>query len=178
MEPAGDDQPIVTGRLSLTPLTVDDAEEMAGALDDERLHEFIGGRPATAGELEERYRQLVAGPADPATEAWRNWVVRRNDTGEAVGTVQATVSTAPDGRRTAEVAWVVGVPWQGQGFATEAARALVDWLHGHGVGEVTAHVHPDHHASAAVARRVGLRPSEERHDGEVLWREARGRTAT
>ncbi|MDQ0748669.1 RimJ/RimL family protein N-acetyltransferase [Streptomyces africanus] len=83
-----------------------------------------------------------------------------------MGTVQATV--AED--RCAEFAWVVGSPWQGRGFASEAARGLVAWLRGQGVQTITAHIHPDHLASAAVAAGAGLAATEEEQDGEVRWR--------
>lgn len=142
---------------------------MVGVLGDARLHEFVGGQPATLEELRARYRQLVAGSGDPA-EWWGNWVVRTTTDGRAVGTVQATVAEAADGALSAEVAWVTGLAWQGQGFATEAARALVDWLHGRGVAEVTANIHPAHHASAAVARGAGLHPTGDEVDGETVWR--------
>jgi RimJ/RimL family protein N-acetyltransferase len=59
----------------------------------------------------------------------------------------------------AEIAWVVGTPWQGQGIATEAARALVAWLRNRSVRTVIAHIHPRHHASAAVAAAAGLTPA-------------------
>ena len=52
---------IETEPLRLEPLRVDHAVEMAAVLDDERLHAFIGGRPATLEELRARYVQLVAG---------------------------------------------------------------------------------------------------------------------
>src|SRR5258708_29124460 len=52
---------IATRRLLLTPLRPEDAEPMAGVLADERLHEFIGGSPASADELRSRYRRLAAG---------------------------------------------------------------------------------------------------------------------
>ena len=64
---------------------------------------------------------------------------------------------------------MVGAAWQGRGYATEAAQALVGWLHGHGVANVTASIHPGNAASAAVARRAGLVPSSEVVDGEVVW---------
>jgi hypothetical protein len=39
---------IVTERLVLAPLTIDDADAMVVVLGDQRLHEFIGGdRPAS-----------------------------------------------------------------------------------------------------------------------------------
>jgi RimJ/RimL family protein N-acetyltransferase len=80
--------------------------------------------------------------------------------------VQATITG--EGRR-AEIAWVVGLQWQGQGYATEAARALVGWLDTRGLQVIQAHIHPGHAASAAVARRAGLRPSGLVEDGEQLW---------
>jgi len=60
--------------------------------------------------------------------------------------------------------------WQKQGFASEAARALVDWLRERGVDNVVAYIHPDHHASEVVAVQAGLRPMEEQADGERVWR--------
>ena len=84
---------ITTQRLLLTPLRPEDAEPMAGVLADERLHEFIGGRPAGDAELRSRYRRLAAGSPDPG-EAWLNWIVRLSATREPVGTVQPPSSAA------------------------------------------------------------------------------------
>ena len=168
MSPFDESTTIGTSRLRLSPLQVEDADELAGVLADERLHEFIGGRPATLPELREHYTRLVEGSPDPS-EMWRNWIVRRRADSQALGTVQATL-TVRDGRHTAHVAWVIGVEWQNQGFASEAARALVDWLGHQGVDEIVAHVHPGHRASAAVAARAGLRPTDELADGEQVWR--------
>ena len=164
---------IITRRLSLVPLQVGDAEDLAGVLGDKRLHEFIGGRPATLAELRDRYARLVAGSAKP-NDLWLNWVVRRRSDGQPLGTVQATVTTM-DGESTANIAWVIGLDWQNQGFASEAASALVDWLLQHGADDVTACIHPKHRASAVVATRAGLRPTDEQRDGEQIWRLPGGR---
>jgi RimJ/RimL family protein N-acetyltransferase len=90
---------------------------------------------------------------------WLNWVVRLRSDAQPIGTVQATL-TLRDGESTANVAWVIGVDWQNQGFASEAARALVNWLRQCGADNVVAHVHPDHQTSAVVATRAGLRPTD------------------
>jgi RimJ/RimL family protein N-acetyltransferase len=163
-----DSTTIITERLSLVPLQVEDAEAMDGVLADQRLHEFIGGEPDTITGLRERYARLVAGSPDPDV-VWLNWVVRRRSDAQPMGTVQATITTR-DGKSTASVAWVIGVDWQNQGFASEAARALVGWLRQRGAENVVAHIHPDHQASAAVAMRAGLRPTDEQADGERVWR--------
>ena len=155
----------------LTGLGVDDSDEMARVLNDEALYEFIGGRPPTPRELRDRYAELVAGPGT-AGETWLNWIVRSKSDGVAMGTVQATISTTPGGQRAAEVSWVIGTRWQRRGFASEAARSLVDWLGAHGVDDVTAHIASCHRASETVARRIGLKPTGELHDGEIIWRNA------
>ncbi|MFF7384175.1 GNAT family N-acetyltransferase [Streptomyces griseoluteus] len=156
---------IRTPRLDLLPLGAEHAAEMAGVLADPALHHFIGGAPYTPDALAARYRRLVAGSPDPEV-TWLNWVVLLREEFRLTGTVQATLSAA---NGTAEIAWVVGTPWQGRGIAKEAAAALVTWLTAYPVRGITAHIHPDHRASAAVARAAGLAPTPDRQDGEVRW---------
>ena len=69
MSPFEENSTIIARRLSLAPLQVADAEDLAGVLGDERLHEFVGGRPATIEGLRERYARLVAGSSDSASAA-------------------------------------------------------------------------------------------------------------
>ncbi|ONI75858.1 hypothetical protein BWI15_08620 [Kribbella sp. ALI-6-A] len=167
-----------TERLELLPLKVEYAAEMAGVLSARELYAFIGGEPPSVEQLTERYRRQVAGSGRPG-EHWLNWVISLD--GVLVGYVQATVTG--DG---AEIAWVVGADWQGQGIAKEAAAGLAEWLRhssreverpvvgdsatsagrafrgdargasGNGRLRIVAHVHPGHAASKAVAQAVGL----------------------
>ncbi|HCA86278.1 MAG TPA: GNAT family N-acetyltransferase [Streptomyces sp.] len=163
-------EPVRCDRLDLLPLLVEHAEEMAAVLSDPALHAYIGGAPAAPDALRARYERLVADSPDPAV-SWCNWVIRLREQACLVGTVQATI-TARGSERLAEIAWVVGSPWQGRGIATEAARGLVGRLQRQPVPAahtVIAHIHPDHAASAAVATAAGLTPSGELHDGEVRW---------
>ncbi|MFG3115435.1 GNAT family N-acetyltransferase [Streptomyces sp. NPDC048197] len=158
---------IRTARLDLLPLRVEHAEEMAAVLSDPVLHTFIGGSPDTPQALRSRYRRMTAGSPDPAV-SWLNWVIRLRDEDCLTGTVQATVGPSGHGSL-AEIAWVVGTPWQGRGIATEAARGLVDWLGHQPVQAVIAHIHPDHQASTAVATAAGLTPTDAWHEGEIRW---------
>jgi RimJ/RimL family protein N-acetyltransferase len=151
--------------VQLVPLRAADAEELFPLLDDSGLHRFIGGAPLPLPELEERYRRLEAGAPPERGETWFNWVIRRAGDGCAVGTAQATVRGD-----LAQVAWVVAQRWQGQGYAGDAARALVAWLRGrHGLS-VEAHIHPGHKASERVARAAGLALTDEWVEGERVWR--------
>jgi len=100
---------------------------------------------------------------------WLNWIALRRSDAHPVGTVQATLSK-DGGRWTAQVAWVIGVDFQRQAFASEAARALITWLQRRGAASVVANIHPDHRPSAVVAIRAGLRSTPEKVDGEQVWR--------
>jgi len=157
-----------TERLLLEPLRAGHADEMAAVLDDERLHVFIGGRPATPAELRERYERLALGRSPDGSQGWLNWIARDVGSGRAVGTVQATLWRDRD-RLVAEIAWVIGTADQGHGYAKEAAAAMVAWLRQHGVTVLVAHVHPAHDASIGVARHLGLAATGTVVDGEVRW---------
>ncbi|HEY5296199.1 MAG TPA: GNAT family N-acetyltransferase [Gaiellaceae bacterium] len=155
-----------TTRLVLEPLEVRHAAEMTVVLADPELHRHVGGRPLSLEELRTRYEHQVRGRSDDGAERWFNWILRAGESGLAVGYVQATVGVATG---IADLAWVIGSPFQGNAFAGEAASAMVEWLRRQGVVAVTAHLHPDNAASAAVARAIGLAPSSTVVDGEVRW---------
>jgi RimJ/RimL family protein N-acetyltransferase len=158
---------IRTRRLDLLPLLAEHADEMAAVLSDPDLHAFVGV-PADPAELRSRYEHLVAGSPDPAV-SWCNWVIKLRDEACLTGTVQATITSGVR-ERVAEIAWVVGTPWQRRGIAAEAARGLVTWLCRRAVRTITAHIHPDHQSSAAVATSAGLTPTGRWFNGEIGWR--------
>lgn len=175
MGSTGRDEPVTSdeirsARLALVPLAAADADEMVGVLSSAALYAFTGGSPPSLSELRARYAGLAAGRSPDGREEWRNWIIRREPDRAAVGYVQATIV---DGGTRAEIAWVVGLSWQRQGFAAEAAQALVAWLDARGVTVIQAHIHPDHAASAAVARRAGLAPTGQTDEGEQLWQRIR-----
>jgi RimJ/RimL family protein N-acetyltransferase len=160
---------IVTDRLRLTPLSPADADALFPVLDDERLHAFTGGRPDTLEELRARLRAWSSERSPDGRQAWLNWLVRSSEDGRILGTTQATVERTPLGL-VAVLAWTTATAEQGRGVASAAAGVMADWLVGSGVGRMEAHIHPAHLASAAVARKVGLAPTDEHVDGETVWR--------
>lgn len=93
-------------------------------------------------------------------------MLRRRDIGVLVGTVQATVTGDA-----ADLAWVVAALHQERGFAREAAAAVQEWLRDAGISRFSACIHPDHLASAGVARSLGLAPTSTVVDGEIRWTE-------
>jgi RimJ/RimL family protein N-acetyltransferase len=156
-------------RIELEPLRPEHAAELFPLLDDARLHEYTGGKPATLDELTARYEFLRDRRSPDGAERWLNWIVRVRSSGEAVGTVQATIVGD-----NAFVAWVIGSEAQGQGYAGEAARSLVTALmEDPKIASVTALVAPGHIASERVAERAGLVLSNEVSEGERAWRVTR-----
>ncbi len=153
----------MTERITLSPLVVEDAVEMVKVLADAALYEFTGGGPPDLEELSARYDRQVKGPPETG-ERWLNWIVRLTATDVAVGFTQATVVNG-----SAEIAWLIGIRWQGQGLATAATRQMMDLLVSLGIERFRACIHPDHLASQAVAASCGLRPSSELSDGEIVW---------
>ena len=152
------------GELTLDPLEVGDADELAPLLDDPALHEFTGGRPLSKPELEARYRRLVRGAPEDSGATWLNWTVRRRADGRAVGTAQATVTGDEPRSRGSS-------PRSGRATATASAvaRALVAWAQRNGL-EPTANIAPGHEASERVAARAGMSPTDEWAAGERVWR--------
>jgi RimJ/RimL family protein N-acetyltransferase len=163
---------------------------MVGLLADRRLFAFYDDEPSPSlDDLRDRYSRQAAGLSPDGREVWHSWIVRERESGAAIGFVQATVgatagsslasvdtaATPYDGRTSAELAWVIAVPWQGRGYATEAASAVRDAVRGPGsttgdeVTLVHAHIAPGHVASETVARRLGLEPTDVVHDGEIRW---------
>jgi RimJ/RimL family protein N-acetyltransferase len=161
---------LTTARLILEPLRPEHAAEAHPVFDDQRLHTFTGGSPATLDELRARYTRQAVGRSADGSQDWLNWMLRERETGAVVGTVQATIQyfdalSAPE----AEIAWAIGTGQQGRGLATEAASAMVSWLRQHGVPMFIAHVHPDHLASARVAEHLGLIATTTMVEGELRW---------
>jgi RimJ/RimL family protein N-acetyltransferase len=146
--------------LRLDPLRVEDAEDLFVVYADEAMYRYTGGSVPTLDELRARFERQT-GPTPEGTR-WLNWVVRAE--GVAVGVVQATVQDD-----LAEVAWEIGIPWQGKGYASEATKAVVTWLLRRDLSDVRANIHPDHAASQKVATGVGFSLTEEWMADEQVW---------
>ena len=156
----------MTETVALRPLDVTDAAEMAVVLSHPDLYRYTGGEQPSEADLERLYGiQTRGGPAD-RTEVWLNDIIVVGDNRRAVGFVQATL---PVDQRSAEISWVVGRPWQGLGYASQAALLLTDDLRTRGVEQIIAHIHPDHEASQRIAERLGMTESDVVVDGETRW---------
>jgi RimJ/RimL family protein N-acetyltransferase len=147
------------------PIKREHAPEMFRLLGDPSLYQFTSDAPpADVAALESRYQTWERRTSPDGSELWLNWVVKLHANGRFIGHVQASVSASR-----ATVAWVVGSQWQKQGYATEAAAAMLDWLTEFGVTEIRAAINPLNHASVRVAERLGLQSTDELSGAELVW---------
>ncbi|HEY2250222.1 MAG TPA: GNAT family N-acetyltransferase, partial [Planctomycetaceae bacterium] len=127
-------------RLLFESLQALHAAELFEPLSDPRVWEFIGKNPyPTVNAVAGHFAHMAAGPpARHGHERWINYAVRSRAQGIVLGTLQATVVD-----RWAEVAFLFGPRYWGQGYATEAMSAFQEYLrHSAPVEEFWATTHP------------------------------------
>lgn len=170
---------LTTTRLELWPITLPFVEAvMAG---DRAAAEAVCGAPLpTAWPGPDLIARAFAPSieevrADPDTRLWGDTLlIARTGRRRVVGSV-VFHGRPRDG--VAEVGYGVDDDEQRQGFATEGARACVEWaLAEPGVTAVTATTFPWHTASLRVIAHLGMRPCGQREHpflGELLVFERR-----
>lgn len=80
----------------------------------------------------------------------------------------ARYNTPKEETDTAEIAIVIGDPWQGQGVGTRLLRYLVDIAHGAGYVKLIGLVHYDNAAMPRVFRKLGVK--YKKCDNGTEWR--------
>jgi RimJ/RimL family protein N-acetyltransferase len=171
---------LLTPRLELVPITLplveavmlckrEDAERIAGApLPPAWPNRALVERAFTASL--DRIR------ADPETRLWGDrFIIAREGERRVLGSV--VFHGKADANGVVEVAYGVEEGSQGQGYATEATRACVEWALAHDeVRAVQATTFAWHKASLRVIEKIGMKPWGTRdHDvlGEMLVYEIR-----
>ena len=78
----------------------------------------------------------------------------------------------PDINGVAEIAYGIAPAYQGKGYATEVANALIDYaLREQSVRIIRAHTLPERNASTRVMEKCGFhRAGESADEGNVVWR--------
>ncbi|PRY47539.1 RimJ/RimL family protein N-acetyltransferase [Geodermatophilus tzadiensis] len=152
--PDGDGE-LRTERLRLRPWTTrpDDLARLTDLYGREEVTRWLGG-PPSVGPVELVARWAQVSRADPRCGVWA--VEPHADPTRVAGTL--LLKPLPDGVGEVEVGWHLHPDSWGRGYATEAARAVVQEAFGAGLPEVYAVVRPGNEASLAVCRRLGMAP--------------------
>jgi RimJ/RimL family protein N-acetyltransferase len=141
-------------RLSYVRIRASHASALADALCDPRVYEFIDMACPTPSELLESFGRKESGaPAARADESWFDYAVYRTADGRFIGRVEATLIG-----RNAEVAYLFGPAFWGQGYAQES----LGWLHSilaehFGATDFWAAIHPSNRRSIRLVERLGYR---------------------
>lgn len=149
---------ITTERLRLRPATTADVDFWVRLHADPEVHQFVGAYTPERAEI-----RLRAIEDSWATRGYGLCVVESLATGEAIG--RSGLNWWAEFGET-EAGWTFAREQWGKGYATEAARAVLDWgFTTLGLDQITAMIHHENHASIAVAERLGFTP---RREDEVL----------
>jgi [ribosomal protein S5]-alanine N-acetyltransferase len=155
---AGVDHVLITERLVLRPVTADDQATLLAhwTLPDVRRFLFDGAAlsaPEVAETIEESARDFAAA-------GYGIWLILEQDGPGLPGTaLVGTAGLRPLDDLGLEIFYSLAPFSWGRGYATEAARAVVDHALGPlGLPEVLAEVDEGNAASVAVIKRLGMTP--------------------
>lgn len=146
-----------TDRLVLRELVPSDAADLFYMDSDTEVHRYLGGHIVTDIEqsletirwVQQQYREKGIG----------RWAVERKDSGECIGWAGLKFETkARPGREYYDLGYRLKKTAWGQGFASEAARASLDYgFETMGLQTINAAAHIDNAASNAILRKLGFR---------------------
>jgi RimJ/RimL family protein N-acetyltransferase len=146
--------PIETERLTLRPVCLADAEDLAERRSDPSTAHYQGWTvPYSLERAESVIREclLLTGPTPGS---WYELAIVERATGRIVGDVGAQLNA---NEKTATIGYTLHTWARGLGYATEAAHALCTYLvDAIGVHRLAAETHPDNVASIRVLQRLGF----------------------
>jgi RimJ/RimL family protein N-acetyltransferase len=140
-----------TERLLLRGWRPPDFEAHAEMCADPEVQRFLGGPLDRA----ESWRSMALSVGHWVLRGYGNWVLERRSDGRVVGRAGLWY---PEGWFGIEVTWKLARDAWGHGYATEAARATLDWAWPTLDTDILISViDPANTASMRVAERIGMR---------------------
>jgi len=150
--------PIETERLRLRRLVTGDLAALYALHSREDVTRWLFWGPREEGEVRVSLDGHIARPLAEGV------VLGIDLGGELIGTVNVAVGEDRQG----EIGFMVHPDHQGQGYATEAAEAILELAFiGYGLHRVCGSVEPNNTASVRVLERLGMR--KEAHLTENAW---------
>lgn len=139
-----------TERLLMREWRASDIDAFAGIYADAEVMRFLGGEPLTRNDA---WRSMAGAAGHWMLRGYGLWVVERKCDAAVIGRVGLI---NPEGWPALEVGWTLGRPYWGQGYATESARAALNYAFvTQPVDKMISLIAPGNEASQAVASRLG-----------------------
>ncbi len=149
---------LTTPRLTLRGHRVDDFADCVRLWSDPIVTRYIAARTFTEEEIWTRLLRYVG---HWSLMGFGYWMVRETATDRFVGEIgfaEHRRDMTPSIVGQPEIGWVLTPSAHGQGFATEAVRAVVEWGDARfGQARTVCLIHPDNGASLRVAEKAGYR---------------------
>lgn len=145
-----------TDRLRLRTLTTDDSDALLAYRGDPEVCRFLPFDPMDAAEIARRLQTqwgstVLVHDGDHVTLG-----AEVRATGQLVGDVILMLKSREHGN--GEAGWVFSPTVAGEGYATEAAAALLDWGFGPvGLRRIVARLDERNEASSRLCSRLGMR---------------------
>jgi RimJ/RimL family protein N-acetyltransferase len=150
------DWPIETSRLTLRPFVDDDFEAFHAMRSDEEVARYLYQGPLSQDESRDLLSRKIAGSSWANEGDWLSVAAVERESGLTVGDAVLCWGQRARPDRGDRV-HLRSAP-SGQGFATEAARALLDWSFGTaGLHRVIGRLEARNTASARVLEKLGMR---------------------
>jgi RimJ/RimL family protein N-acetyltransferase len=148
--------PIRTARLVLRPFTAEDRDPLYAFHSDPDAVRYVPFPPRTREQVAEVLRRKVANTELREEGDLLELAVLRADDRTLVGDLLLALCSVE--HQTLEVGYIFAPPAGGQGYATEAVRALVDLAFSSvGARRVIARVDDRNRRSVALLERLGFR---------------------
>jgi RimJ/RimL family protein N-acetyltransferase len=165
-EPLQPDWPLETERLRLRRFEAGDLDAYHVIQSDESVARYLYNEPRTLDETRDALERKIAGAALRHEGEWMSAAVVLRETGELVGDVD--LLWASEQHRQGEIGFVFHPAHHGRGYATEAARPLLEFAFGRmGLHRVVGRTEARNAASARVLEKLGMR--REAHFLENEW---------
>lgn len=145
------DVPLIeTERLRLRAFAAADLDAYAAMCADADVMRYVGdGVPI---DRDAAWRQMALFLGHWSLRGFGMWAIEERAGGRLVGRAGYY---QPEGWPGAELGWLLGRAWWGQGLATEACRAALAQRAAFGIGRLISLIRPGNVRSAAVAQRLG-----------------------
>jgi len=145
---------LTTARLLLRPFRAGDHADLHVIAGDPEVVRWMDWGPNTPEETGVFLGYALASETETPRRTWKFAVVRAAD--EAlIGSAELHIES-PEHRR-GTMGYLISPSAQGHGYATEAARAVLDFgLAGGGLHRITATCDPENVGSARVLEKIGM----------------------